>query len=700
LAFSSWNEFKEKAGKFGKFLDKKRGDFRQNVQGLKDKHQTIDEIITTGVKFLPSPFDKIAEAVYKGSDGSDEQKLDKVKEYFEKIQSEGEEHYNELLENIKKNHEILENNLYQSYGLNWLPYDYFEHYKSNKQQDLEDWRNGFEFKLPAIKSKLELRRDRVVENIKERLESQNKLLIVGESGTSKTTILKEILCDYFDKEYLILYNWGTDEIKQGDQLVNFIGDILTEGKKILVVVDNAHTERVAAMFYVMDQISNHILNSNILFLLAARLPEFDLFVKDRLEQVQQGKESIRKFSKDPNFKYSIDKYTEDEIKAFIRKYVQMGTKIILKSLDVEPETLSRITVNGEQSIDRLSALIIKETNGLPIMIKFFLIGQGLRTDVERRYENYLKNYPERMHTMLVCSLLTISGLSINDDLLKSMNIWKAALNLDRAILYRDRDNKSWKTLHPRWDLELLSFLYNESDEAMLYERVKHLKNTIYSIFNFNDEKITAAVITTMYDISRAKNIPIDIVEDAIQNQLPDYLSNETKSVLYTLVIAYAYIELERYSDALTKCKKALDIDPNYAYALNNKGLVLGKLGESDEKLGMKYNKEDKKDEAVNCFDKAIKYFKEAIEYFDKALEIKSDYDDALFNKGWNLAKLGKYKEQLGDEIAIQYYNEAIEYFDKTLEINPNYYEKVSDSKKRANKRLVDMWAIERFSEAG
>jgi uncharacterized membrane-anchored protein YhcB (DUF1043 family) len=52
---------------------------------------------------LPSPFDAIAEAIYKGSEGSPEQKIDKVKEYFEDIQKQGKDHYKEIasqLDNI------------------------------------------------------------------------------------------------------------------------------------------------------------------------------------------------------------------------------------------------------------------------------------------------------------------------------------------------------------------------------------------------------------------------------------------------------------------------------------------------------------------------------------------------------------------------------------------------------------------------
>ncbi len=718
----SWSEFKEKTGKFEKFLDEKKEYVRRNIQGFKDKHQTVDEIITTGVKFLPSPFDKIAEAVYKGSDGSDEQRLDKVKKYFEEIKRQGEGHYNEILENIRKNHEVLKNNLYQSYGLNWLPHGYFEHYKSKEEKDLEYWKNGFEFDLPAIKSNLELRRDRVVENIKERLESQNKLLILGESGTSKTTILKEILCNYFDREYLILYNWGTDEIKQGDQLVNFMGDLLSEGKKILVVVDNVHTERVAAIFYVMDQISNHILNSNIVFLLAARLPEFDLFVRDRLDQVQQGKESIRKFSKENDFKFPLEKFSEDEIKAFIRKYVQRGSEIEIKSLDLKSKI--KITVYDEESIERLSALIIKETNCLPIMIKFYLFKQGLRTDVERRYENYLKNYPERMHTMLVCSLLDISNLQITDSLLENMNIIQHAYELRGTTLYNQEADKVWKTLHPRWDMELLSLLYNEDNKGILFRNKEHLKKAIQYLFNINNENTTNSVISMLYDVSSItiegfKNVPIDLVENVLQNQMLDYLSNNTKSNLYATVIGTAFFRLKKYDNAINNYDKAIEIDPKNALGWNNKGTALNTQGRYEEAIHY-YDRALEIDpefaDPWNGKGTALKFqgrYEEAIHYYDRALEIDPEYVDAWSNMGLAFSDLGRYEEAIfcfnraleidpnhgnaWNNMGLAFsdlgrYEEAIHYYDRAIEIDPNHAY-------RWDNKAIALAKLERYEEA-
>ena len=50
----------------------------------------------------------------------------------------------------------------------------------------------------------DFRRNEQIDVIKNKIENQHQLLIVGESGTSKSTILMEIMCDYFDDGYTIL----------------------------------------------------------------------------------------------------------------------------------------------------------------------------------------------------------------------------------------------------------------------------------------------------------------------------------------------------------------------------------------------------------------------------------------------------------------------------------------------------------------
>jgi tetratricopeptide (TPR) repeat protein len=69
----------------------------------------------------------------------------------------------------------------------------------------------------------------------------------------------------------------------------------------------------------------------------------------------------------------------------------------------------------------------------------------------------------------------------------------------------------------------------------------------------------------------------------------------------------------------------LEVEPDYAEALNNKGTVLILL---EKYVG-----------AITCFDRAI--------------ELKPDYAEAWTNKGVALGKLGKHEE------AIECYNKSI-----------------------------------------
>ena len=63
---------------------------------------------------------------------------------------------------------------------------------------------------------------------------------MGESGTSKTTLLMEIMCDYFDKGYRVLYNLGDDDLRNTNTITEKVKELAYANNKILVVVDNVH----------------------------------------------------------------------------------------------------------------------------------------------------------------------------------------------------------------------------------------------------------------------------------------------------------------------------------------------------------------------------------------------------------------------------------------------------------------------------
>ena len=155
-----------------------------------------------------------------------------------------------------------------------------------------------------------------------------------------------------------------------------------------------------------------------------------------------------------------------------------------------------------------------------------------------------------------------------------------------------------------------------------------------------------------------------------------------------------------YKTALDCFDKAIELDPENAYAWNGKGNVLFFLNRNEQVL--------------YCYDRAIELdpenayawngkgnllllsalerYEEAIACYDRVLDLDSNFVDAWNNKGWALSALERYGE------AITCYNTAIEInsdfvrawyekgvalsalerneeafvcFDKAIEINPN-----------------------------
>ncbi len=490
----------------------------------------------------------------------------------------------------------------QTFGLNLLSPHYFEEYKSG-DQDIKDWKNGFPFKLESIKGKKELRRN-VVDTVKTNLEKDHKLLILGESGYSKSTILMELICEYFEEGYKILYNFGDVEIKNSSELVKFIEELLTADNKILIAIDNVHNERTAAIFQVINRLSNHSLNKNLLFILTARLPEFDWLVNDRLNRVHESyRHSIRKFVQHPNYKCELEAFTRDEILDFVKMYKDQ-------------------TVNqSDKQLRDLALKIFEETKGHPIMVKFYVLGRGLEEDVKDRYFRYLINpqtaQPDlaKINTVLVCILLDNANLPITDKLLEKIGILNNAYDLEHAMLYQFTGG-FWKTIHPKWGMGLLFFLYNEKNNSILFKRKEFLKNALKSLFDISDEYLTSSIIQTLYDLVLLKIISIDIVESIVS--IPEYISINTKSNLYLFAIGLTYRILQmypqmmdyynkallmspnsilvlnvnavslgflkRYDEALICCNKSLKIDPNNISAWTNKGLILNGLKRYDEAL--------------------------------------------------------------------------------------------------------------------
>ncbi|HYV52907.1 MAG TPA: hypothetical protein VE971_06385, partial [Candidatus Eisenbacteria bacterium] len=348
-----------------------------------------------------------------------------------------------------------------------------------------------------------LRREGLIADIKSKLENQGKLLIVGPSGSSKTTILMELMCDYFDAGYEVLYNYGTMDIKNVDGLVAFIEDILRSDKKILVAIDNAHWVETYPIFYFVHKLSYSLLGSKLKIIMTTRKP----IIK-----------SITKLYAGPI--YHLPDFTKEEVKELVKRYSE--------------------TAGDEKLVDETEE-IYNYTKGNPLMFKFYVLDRRLEQDVTEMSDRYLRSPVERK-TMLICSILDISSTEITDKLLEKCGVLETAHNLDGSILHRNSDGL-WKTRSRRWAMKMFSFLFDNKSRTQLEGREQDLKDSLVALFQIGEEKITFSVIKTLHYLVTINFVPKAAFESVFQelkSQIP------TRPLTVSLCLSDAYSITDAY----------------------------------------------------------------------------------------------------------------------------------------------------------
>ena len=455
--------------------------------------------------------------------------------------------------------------------------------------------------LEAIYYDKEFKREDVLATIISKLNYQRCLLLLGESGSSKTTILNEVICHYFKQNYTVFYSYGDKEVSNPEKIRDTIEDTVTRGNKVLIAADNMHDKNMSAIFNVIELLKSFNKFEDIVFLLTARLPDYDWFTKFGLDILQDRvyKDAIRKFESDPTFKYSLNYFTVEDIRKFIVKYA--------------------LPLLFSEQLLELAQRIYESTNGSPILVKFAVLGKGLRKDVEDRIEDYLKKDSNFMLTALVSSILVIGGIKITNDLFEKMQIKKYALRLEHAILYNS-GNGLWNTIHSRWDMELLKILFvEENDEIILETNKEILSNAIHCMFDINNEDLIVSIIQTLYNTIAINNlIPLDILDSIVTDNIPTTLSQESLSIIYGVMMPPAFLMVGQYDKVEKLCDLAGIANPRNAEICYNLALTLTAIGQNHK----------------------------AIEWCDKAIAIEDSYGDVWYMRSILNIMVGNIEEGL------------------------------------------------------
>ena len=708
MILPSWDDL---LSKFSEFQKESDNILHDKIDTFRDNNPLLDKSIRTAIQLLPSPFNTLIENFYTTSENSDQlQRIQEIKDLLEKIETNEEKNKNAISAGrdaigvnvdgsgniIAKNITLVTNEVKEYFGLDLISKGYFR--GINTQPDFENWIAGFPFSLPSIYQGKEFRRETLLQGIKKKLQDNRKLLLLGESGSSKSTILMEILCDYYKDDYIVLYNEGITEPREPNKIIESIRELLNTDTKILVVVDNVHEKKMASIFYVITTLELYYSpstnsKSDIRFILAARQPEYKhLITNEQFGINSQYMDALGKLNNNRNFSMDIPLFTKEEVKEFIAKYH-----------DYLPDS------RKNKSIEKNAEEIYQDTKGNPILVRFLVTGEGLLNDVKSRYKNYLsfdkngRRLPDynRIITSFVCSLYHITTLHLDDDLLEKMkiqtsedgvlvekNLYQFANDLDGGVLHRSSD-KQWKTLHVRWAQELFKFIFDHfKNDRNLFDKFKeNLQKSINFIVQNESEYNLLYVFNSVYNsLAKNKYIDLDIVQEVAG--VPDHFKKETKSQLYSIVICPCIGVIKGHDQAIKCYDEAIRIDPNYADAYYNKGVALGNLEKYDEEIkcydeairidpnyaGAYYNKGvaldylDKYDEEIKCYDEAIridpniavaynnkglaldyleKYY-DAIKCYDEAIRIDPNHANAYYNRACTKCKTNKIKNSLTD----------------------------------------------------
>jgi tetratricopeptide (TPR) repeat protein/type II secretory pathway predicted ATPase ExeA len=525
--------------------------------------------------------------------------------------------------------------IFEQCGLNLLHPNYFENHKS-----ADRWKKCFPFELADVKAGKEFRR-KILEKLKSMLEEKKVLVMVGEKGTGKSVILKEIMCDYFEKGYRVLYN-DFAEMKRPELLQKFIENEVDSGENVLIAVDNAHLQNNAATFRVMQDLLTYRHSEKVRLIVAATLPEFDILLNEKLSLVAEPyRESLLFFKYEGrSYRFEIPYFELEDVKAFVRFY--------------------RSTENP--------ITIFKETRGHPILVFWEVFGQGLELDVERRYQTYLKEngepIPGRIVVTLVCSILDIADNGATQKMLDEMKLIDFARSLKFAILYK-RETNIWNTLHSAWAVMFIKYLYpsNEGELETCFRNKKYLEEALDNIFALENERLTIHTIDAMVDLADFSFLPIHVVREVVK--IPRYVSNENQAKLYALSIGGLLLHKRCFNDALACIDKAIELNRNDAEAYCIKGICLTEMGKREEALTF-YDKAIELDpnyvEAYGIKAKCLDYLgrlEEALVFHNKAIDLDPRIPALYNNKALCLSGLRRS-------------NEALVCFDKAIDLDPHY----------------------------
>jgi tetratricopeptide (TPR) repeat protein len=507
--------------------------------------------------------------------------------------------------------------------------------------------------------------------LREQLEANRWLLILGRTGIGKTREALEVAEDYNQQGWTVLFLKTNEWL---DIPAKMPAEVDTD-RKLLFVIDDLNRKMHRSRVEISPEAEKSPvekftvpLQERLLDALT-RYEEFCGKIEVRVIATARN-ESERDFPGEisPWEQLQWEKYPKLWGKFQVYELPQPGDDGVIGVLveTVREAGISSDTTNYSEIASRNDSTFrnvvenlrrIKADN-LPLTTKNYR--DTLRDTWEGNYKKAVKRYPQAVHIYDAVDLLRQFDISLYDFTIAATARMLAGGNL-------------WQQLRNRWKIrQAMRFLI--VSEGILEPRDGQIEAKGYE---FDKERYIQRLLPLILRLGNQH-----------QEKVVDSLFN----------FGFALGNLGRYEDAIASYDEAIKFKPDKDAAWYNRGFALDNLGRFED--------------AIASYDEAIKFkpdkdaawynrgialrnlgrYEEAIASYDEAIKFKPDLDQAWNNRGNALGNLGRYEDAIAScDEAIKFkpdldqawnnrgnalgnlgrYEDAIASWDKALQFKPD-----------------------------
>ena len=489
-----------------------------------------------------------------------------------------------------------------------------------KIDELKECWSNFKFEIKHVLWNVDAERE-VCDEIVEEIKNGKSVLLLGESLSGKSALLRRVMIDVSRNFGVILYNEGYKSEFSPESLESALKGV-SKDWKVLVVVDDLHN--LPQMFKVVNETID---NGNITFLLAARQPNFDNIRSPF--GMYKGKEEYEKAAREIEILLKRVKVFDEE-------------KLRLSKGDVEKVILKYGEIFDGISVPENIIELLAEKFKLVGELACYLVSKGTEEEscvdhIFRRIEGQIsskKEVEDILRKVYIMSfLMKLAGVTIRKDaVLESAEVEEGDFKLISGTFLFPSDGFI-ETINEEFAVRYLEE-FRKIYPRKFKESVRDLMERFKSFCSGEEDYYVAFAYGILGRIYYGRE-NLDLLLDVLDSLNFEWL-DEKRSALLNLIVGTAYaiatdLGRSKAEDAKVHLERA--VESGDAKAHNNLALLLRK---NWEKLGM--DEKEALNKAKELYEKASKLgITEA--HFNLAL---------LLRKNWK--KLGMKKEDAFDEV--------------------------------------------------